>query len=212
MSLRLYPEGFKPDEMTDDEAFRRMAILNSGSFTPGGVNILGLVNLALEAINPSDLWDAIRIVGERLNEMDILEPETKLWVKHFQDEAIGSWRYKDMDGEPWDPILVEGGMMDYHKVNGTVYTMLIVAVLLTQTPGLLSGLGRGIKQAMALNSKRKTAAFRDETLEGIDAILSALGDNAVFPNDNTAKIEKITQALKSNNVEGLFAPLGRLRV
>jgi len=210
--MRLYPEEYKPELMSDDEAFKRMAILNSGQFFPGGINILGMMNLALELVNPTDIWTAITDVGEHINEMDFLEPETKQWVRAFQNNAIGPWAYTDMDGDPWDPVLVDDGVMSYHKVNGAVYTMVIIVLLLTQAPHLMSGLGRGIKQIMTLNSKRKTAAFRDETLEGIDAILNALGDNATFPNANTAKIEKLTQAIKSNNVEGLFAPLGRLRV
>ena len=72
--MRLYPDGVIEDHMSDAEAHRRLSILNSGSFTPGGVNILGLLNLAVEALQPDKLWHAIQQVGESLNNLDIIEP------------------------------------------------------------------------------------------------------------------------------------------
>lgn len=189
-----------------------MRILNSGSFTPGGVNILGLLNLAMEAMDPTHLWQAIHTLGQRLNELDFITPETQAWVRNFQNNAIGDWAYEDMDGDPWDPILAKDGFMDYHRTNGTMYSFLIFALLLTQAPKMLNGLALGVKKYMSIKSKRKTAAFRDETLSGIDQILAAIGDDLVLPNKNTARIEELTQALKSNNTEHLFSPLGRLRV
>jgi len=210
--MRLYPEGTVFEDgrtnMSTEDAYWRAKARNS-SFQAAGINYGAIATQLATSLDPAvivgglkDMWDGFSDTTMTTDQRTRLTEQFEGWHENY--------KYTDLDGNAWDPLLFSDGQCDYSDVFAIFWSIIVGSILGVAGVKFSPAIGKALRTALGIRSNLKLAEFRDEVLENQDEILDRISAQLTSLEDTSIPelLERLRLAVVTGNSRGVSTSAG----